>query len=118
MAVIDVAKREVVRTIPFAVQGVNRDPVQPVGIKLTADGKYAFVALGPANHIAVVDQKTYEVMSYVLVGRRVVALTPDEKLLFTTNGISNDVSVIEVPTLKAIKSIKVGRYPWGVVIKP
>jgi PQQ-dependent catabolism-associated beta-propeller protein len=120
VAVIDVAKREVVKTIPFAVRGVNRDRVQPVGLKLTTDGKYAFVALGPANHIAVVDQKTYEVMSYVLVGRRVwhMALTPDEKLLLTTNGISNDVSVIEVPTLKAVKSIKVGRYPWGVAIKP
>jgi YVTN family beta-propeller protein len=120
VAVIDVAKREVVKTIAFAIQGVHEDRVQPVGITLTADGKYAFVALGPANHIAVVDQKTYVPVSYVLVGRRVwhLALTPDEKLLFTTNGISNDVSVIEVPTLKAVKSIKVGRYPWGVAIKP
>jgi PQQ-dependent catabolism-associated beta-propeller protein len=108
VAVIDVARREVVKTIAFTIQGVHKDRVQPVGIKLTSDGKYAFVALGPANHVAVVDQKTYEPMSSVLVARRVwqMALTPDEKMLFATNGISNDVSVIDVPTLKAIKSIQ------------
>ena len=64
--------------------------------------------LGRPNHVAVVNQKTYEPMSSVLVARRVwqMASTPDEKMLFATNGISNDVSVIDVPTLKAIKSIQ------------
>jgi YVTN family beta-propeller protein len=78
------------------------------------------VALGPANHVAVIDANTYEVLKYLVVGRRVwhLGLTPDEKLLFTTNGVSGDVTVIDVDDLKAIKSIKVGRYPWGVAIKP
>jgi YVTN family beta-propeller protein len=94
--------------------------VQPVGVKLSADGKLAFVALGPANHVAVVDAKTYEVLDYLLVGRRVwhLAFTPDQKQLLTTNGVSSDVSVIDVESLKVTKSIKVGRYPWGVVITP
>ena len=94
-------------------QGVHPDKVQPVGIKLTSDGKYAFIALGPANHIAVVDAKTYEVLDYLLVGRRVwhMAFNPDESLLLTTNGVSGDVSVIDVAKLKVTKSIKVGRYP-------
>ena len=62
------------------------------------DGKLAFVALGPANRVAVIDAATFKVEKYLLVGQRVwqLAFTPDEKLLFTTNGASNDVSVIDV----------------------
>jgi YVTN family beta-propeller protein len=78
----------------------------------------AFVALGPANRVAVIDAKTLEIEDYLLVGQRVwqLALTPDEKLLFTTNGNSNDVSVIDVASLKVLKSIPVGTPPWGVAI--
>jgi len=112
--------RKVIHKINFKIPGISKDRIQPVGIRLTSDGKYAFVALGPANHIAVVDAKTYEVINYILVGRRVwhMALTPEEDLMFTTNGISGDVSVIDIKKLKAIKSIKVGRYPWGAAILP
>jgi YVTN family beta-propeller protein len=91
-----------------------------VGIRITKDGKKAYVALGPANRVAVIDTATLKVEKYILVGQRVwnMAFTPDEKYMFTTNGASNDVSVIDVATDKAIKSIKVGRYPWGVVVAP
>ena len=55
------------------------------------DRSKAFVALGPANRVAVIDAQSYEVSNYVLVGQRVwqLALSPDEKQLFTSNGISN-----------------------------
>ena len=78
------------------------------------------MALGPANRIAVVDQKTKKVIKYLLVGQRVwqLAFTPDQKTLLSTNGVSNDVSLINVDKLKVEKSIKVGRFPWGVVISP
>ncbi len=120
VSVVDVDKREILKTLTFKIKGVHPDKVQPVGIKLTSDGKYAFIALGPANHIAAVDAKTYEVLDYLLVGRRVwhMAFNPDESLLLTTNGVSGDVSVIDVAKLKVTKSIKVGRYPWGVVVTP
>lgn len=120
VSVIDVASHKVVRTIGFAVQGVPKDKVQPVGIRLAKDGSVAFVALGPANHVAVVDPKTFEVKSYILVGKRVwqMAFTPDETQLYTTNGISGDVTVIDVASRTAVKTVKVGRYPWGVAIKP
>ena len=80
----------------------------------------AFVALGPANRVAVINVRTGNVIKYILVGQRVwhLRLTPDEQLLFTTNGVSNDVTAIDVKALKAVKSIKVGRYPWGVAIRP
>jgi YVTN family beta-propeller protein len=89
-------------------------------VRVTKDGTKVFVALGPANRVAVIDRATLKVEKYLLVGQRVwnLGFTPDEKLMFTTNGTSNDVSVIDVASLKVIKSIKVGRYPWGVVVAP
>ena len=99
--------------------GLTREEVQPVGIRVTSDGKTVFVALGPANRVAVVDAETLEVRKYLLVGQRVwhLALTPDEKYLFTANGNSNDVSVIDVAALKAIKSpFRSGQAPLGVAV--
>jgi PQQ-dependent catabolism-associated beta-propeller protein len=106
--------------ITFAIKGVHRDKIQPVGVKLTNDGKYAFVALGPSNHVAVVDANTREVKSYILVGRRVwhMAFNADESMLVTTNGVSGDVTVIDVKALQPVKSIKVGRFPWGAAYRP
>jgi len=120
VTIIDVATRKVVRTLSFNVKGVPKDRVQPVGIRMTKDKKLAFVALGPANHVAVVDANSYEIKSYILVGQRVwqLGFTADESQLYTTNGISGDVTVIDVARLAPIKSIRVGRYPWGVAIGP
>ena len=121
VAVIDTASKEVKHTISFAIKGISRDRIQPVGMELTKDGKYAFIALGPANHVAVVDRtKNYEVVDYILVGRRVwhMALTPEEDKFYTTNGVSGDVTVVDVATLKAEKTIKVGRFPWGAAVLP
>jgi YVTN family beta-propeller protein len=83
------------------------------------DRSRAFVALGPANRIAAIDAKTFEVEKYLLVGQRVwqVALSPDEKFLYTTNGVSNDISVIDVENLETVKSVTVGAFPWGVAVK-
>lgn len=119
VTIIDVAKREIEKKITFAIPGVARDSIQPVGIRMTRDAKTAFIALGPANRVAVVDVETATPKSYVLVGQRVwhLELSPKEDFLFTTNGVSNDVTVVDTASLRAIKSIKVGRYPWGVAIR-
>jgi YVTN family beta-propeller protein len=89
-------------------------------VRITKDDKTAFVALGPANRVAVVNAQTFEVEKYLLVGQRVwqLAFTPDEKYLISTNGNSNDISIIDVAKLEVIKSITVGRLPWGVVVAP
>ena len=120
VSVIDVASRQITKNISFKIKGVHPDKILPVGVELSDDGKYAYVALGPANHIAVVNTKTLEVEDYILVGRRVwhMAFNEDQSLLLATNGISGDVSVVDLSKRKAIKSIKVGRYPWGVAVKP
>ena len=118
VTVMNPADRKIIGKISFEVQGVAKEAIQPVGIRLTKDGKKAFVALGPANRVAVIDVATLKVEKYILVGQRVwqLYLTPDDKMLLSTNGASNDVTVIDVENAKAIKSIKTGRYPWGVVI--
>jgi PQQ-dependent catabolism-associated beta-propeller protein len=118
VSIIDTKTRKIIKTIGFEIPGVRPENMQPVGVRILKDESKAFVALGPANHVAVIDAKTLAVERYLLVGQRVwqLALTPDEKLLFTTNGNSNDVSVIDVPNLKVVKSMPVGSAPWGVAI--
>jgi PQQ-dependent catabolism-associated beta-propeller protein len=118
VSIIDPAKHAVTGKIEFAIPGLRREAIQPVGIGITRDGKTAFIALGPANRIAVVDATTHAVTKYLLVGQRVwhMAFTPDEKYLLVTNGISNDVSVIDVAAQKVIKTIQVGELPWGITI--
>jgi len=117
VSVIDPVQKKVTHKINFEIQGINKDAIQPVGVRFNQDNSKAFVALGPANRVAVIDAKTYKVEKYILVGQRVwnLGFTPDFKLLFTTNGTSNDVTVIDAASEKAIKSIKTGRYPWGIV---
>ncbi|MGB8106678.1 MAG: PQQ-dependent catabolism-associated beta-propeller protein, partial [Pseudolabrys sp.] len=118
VSIIDPVRHQVTKKINFAIPGLRSEAIQPVGINITKDGKTGFVALGPANRVAVIDATTHEIKKYLLVGQRVwhMSFTPDEKYLLTTNGLSNDISVIDVASLKVIKSIQVGELPWGVTI--
>ncbi|MEJ6402687.1 YVTN family beta-propeller repeat protein [Yoonia sp. 2307UL14-13] len=120
ITVFNVADQSEIAKIDFEVQGVHPDRVQPVGFEFTADEKTAFVALGPSNHVAVVNAETFEVEDYILVGRRVwhMDFNGDKTQLFTTNGVSGDVTVIDVAAREPIKTIKVGRFPWGAAYRP
>ena len=120
VSVIDPATQAISKKITFEIPGVLPEAIQPVGVRVTGDGSRVFVALGPANRVAVIDGETDEVLEYLLVGQRVwqMGFTPDEKYLFTTNGNSNDVSVIDVAAMKVVKSVPVGQQPWGVVVAP
>ena len=113
-------RREVTHKITFEIQGLRSEQIQPVGIRITADGKKAYVALGPANRVAVVNTETYEVEKYVLVGQRVwqLAFMPDGKQIISTNGLSNDITFIDTETDEPIKSVTVGQLPWGVAVSP
>ena len=97
-----------------------RKEIQPVGIELTKDGKFAFVALSHANRVAVVNTETYEIVQYILVGQRPwhMAVHPDGKTLYVANGLTNDMTIVDIPSLKAVKSVPVGRLPWGIAVAP
>lgn len=120
LTVFETATQTELAKITFEVPGVHPDRVQPVGFEFTPGDTHAFVALGPSNHVAVVNAETFAVEDYILVGRRVwhMAFNGDHSQLFTTNGVSGDVTVIDVASRKALKSIKVGRFPWGAAYRP
>ena len=118
VSVVDLGTLQVAHTIEFKPKGFRPEDVTPVGVTVTGDGKTAFVALGRANHVAVVDVASKRVEDYILVGSRPwnAALTRDESLLFVANGLSDDISVIDVPARRVIKSVPVGRVPYAVLI--
>jgi len=82
------------------------------------DGTRAYVALGRANHVGVVDVASREVLDYVLVGKRAwgLALTRDEKTLYVANGLSDDISIVDTASRRVLKSVPVGRVPYGILI--
>lgn len=55
VTVFDVATQTETAKIRFAIQGVNDDLIQPVELAFTLDETTAYVALGPSNHVAVVN---------------------------------------------------------------
>lgn len=67
-SIIDPTTFKVIKTIEFDIPGVSPDLIQPIGIRFSKDGKLAFMALGPANRVAVIDAPSYEIEQYILVG--------------------------------------------------
>jgi PQQ-dependent catabolism-associated beta-propeller protein len=120
VSVIDPRSHQIVHVIDFHIPGVDREYIGPVGVQVTPDGRTAFVALGRANRVAVVDAHSYEVEKYILVGQRPwqIAFSPHYRRLFVVNGLTNDVTIIDVSSLEATKSAPVGRLPWGIAVVP
>ena len=118
VSIIDLGAMEVSATIEFKPKGFRPEDVTPVGITTTADGGTAFVALGRANHVAVVDVASREVEDYILVGSRAwnTILNRDESILYVANGLSDDISIIDVADRRVIKSVPVGRVPYAVLV--
>ena len=118
VSVIRTADHGVAATLTFLPRGMRSEDVTPVGMALSPDGKTAYVGLGKANHVAVVDVATRQVKDYVLVGKRAwgLAVSRDGKRLYVANGLSDDMTVVDTQSLKPLKTIKVGRVPHTVVI--
>lgn len=114
--VIDVASLEIKTVLSFIPPGFRPEDVTPVGMAITKDGSKVIVSLGRANHVAIVDAKTFEVLQYVLVGSRAwdVDLTSDEKIAFVANGLSDDITVVDMVSMSPVQSIPVGRTPHSI----
>ena len=121
VSVIDNATREVMNKITFEIPGLRAEAIQPVGMRITADGKKAYVALGPANRVAVVNTETYEVEKYMLVGQRVwqLAFTPDQKTHHhhQRRFQRHHLHRCRRPTSRSSRS-RSAQLPWGVVVSP
>ena len=118
VSILDAQSWEVIDEIWFEPRGMRIEDVNPVDFAITRDGATAYVTLGRARHVAVVDVASREIEEYILAGDRVwgAALTADEKFLVVTNGASDDVSVIDTERRVAVKAISVGRTPHTVRI--
>jgi len=116
--VIDLATNTVTAQLSFVPPGFQEEDVTPVGMAITRDGSRILVTLGRANHLAIVDARTRQVLSYVLVGSRAwgVDLSADEKTAIVTNGLSDDITVVDMSAMKPVKSLPAGRTPHSVVI--
>ncbi|WP_199223173.1 PQQ-dependent catabolism-associated beta-propeller protein [Oricola cellulosilytica] len=116
--IIDVETLKLVGDIAFLPTGFRPEQVTPVDVIMNSEGSRAYVALGRANHVAVVDVRKREVIDYILVGKRAwgLELSADEKTLYVANGLSDDVSIIDTGTRQATTTIPVGRVPYDVLI--
>jgi len=61
-----------------------------VGMASTRDDSKVLLSLGRANHVAILDAKTHDVIQFVLTGKRCwsVDLSRDEKTAIVANGLS------------------------------
>jgi len=104
--------------IIFTARGFRSEQLTPVDILFDESGETAFVALGSANHVVIVDAQKREVLKYILVGRRPwgLALTPDGKRLFVLNGLSDDVTIIDIVAQRPVRTSRTGLVPHSVEI--
>lgn len=118
VSILDAQTYELRDEIYFEPRGMRVEDVTPVDFAMTGDGRTAYVTLGRANHVAVVDVESRGVEDYILAGDRVwgAVLTADERFLIVANGASDDVTVIDTGRRVAVKAISVGRTPHTVRI--
>jgi YVTN family beta-propeller protein len=79
-------------------------------------GKWAYVANGGSNDVAVIDVQALRVAAFIPVGTRPwgLGITRDGKKLYVANGVSDSVSVIDTASQKVVATIPVDKAPWGV----
>ncbi|MDB5538259.1 MAG: beta-propellerrepeat-containing protein [Devosia sp.] len=117
--IIDTATNEIKGdSLIFVPPGFREEDVTPVGMAITKDGSKVLLSLGRANHVAIIDAKSHDVLQYVLVGKRAwsVDLSSDETKAYVANGLSDDITIIDMASMKPEISIPVGRVPHSVMI--
>ena len=98
--------------------GFREEDVTPVGMAVTADESKVLLSLGRANHIAIIDGKSHDIIKFILTGKRPwsVDLSRDEKTAIVANGLSDDITIIDMTVMEAVQSLPVGRVPHSIVI--
>ncbi|MBI4923516.1 MAG: PQQ-dependent catabolism-associated beta-propeller protein [Devosia nanyangense] len=116
--IIDTKTLEIKDSLTFVPPGFREEDVTPVGMAITRDGSKILLSLGRANHIAIIDAHTHDVLKYVLVGKRAwsIDLSKDEKIAIVANGLSDDITIVDMASMSAVKSLPIGRVPHSVVI--
>lgn len=120
LTVIDTVTRRPLQILSFDIPGIDSATIKPVGIRIDQKQRFAYVALGRANRVAVIDVNKLKVVDYLSVGQRVwhLEFSPDQKRLYAANGISGDVSVIDLENHKVTKHVPIGLSPLSIAVKP
>lgn len=116
--IFDTATLEKKDNILFAPRGFRSEQLTPVDILFDHSQSRAFVALGSANHVVIIDAITRDILKYILVGRRPwgLGLSPDGRLLFVLNGLSDDVTIIDIENQRPVRTSRTGLVPHSVEI--
>lgn len=116
--VIDIATLTRTAQLSFAPRGMTRDEVTPVDMAMNRAGTRAWVALGRANNVAVIDVASMKVIDYILVGRRPwgLRLSADDSKLYVANGLSDDIAIVDTSRSKVVKTVPVGIIPYAILI--
>ena len=85
---------------------------------MTADREKLFVTLPLVNQVAVIDTRSWKVVSYIDAGIKPtsIALQQDQKYLWVGNDGDGNVSVIDVATLKVAAQISTGAGRHEIVV--
>ena len=112
VSVLDIANQKVVKNIDLGKGNL------PVGVVLSDDEKYLYIAGGRGKSVVKVDIEAGEVIKRVKVEDRPWGLDKDlnEKLLISANGGSGDISFIDIRKFEVVKTLKVSEGPWGVCV--
>ena len=92
----------------------------PIGVAITPDGSYAYVANYDSGTVSVIEISTNTVTTTVTVGTGPVgvAITPDGSYAYVANYGSGTVSVIQISTNTVTATVTVGSHPYGIAITP
>jgi len=112
VSVIDTATNTVVATVAV---GTN-----PIGVAITPNGSFAYVANETDNSVSVINTATNAVVTTVSVGSSPhgIAITPDGASAYVANQISNNVSVISTANNTVVATVNVSAGPIGVASGP
>jgi YVTN family beta-propeller protein len=113
VSVIDVATREVTRTIAAGTRRSNR-------IKLTPDGKFALITDLDAGELVVLDAAAGAIVKRIPLGKQVegVLMTPDGARAFVAVNGDNQIAVVDLKTWQVTKRLSVGTGPDGMAWVP
>jgi len=116
--IFDVKTHQKIDEIVFAPRGFRPEQMTPVDIIFNELKNEAYIALGGANHVAVVDISTREIIQYILVGKRAwgLGLSPDGKTLIVLNGLSDDFTMIDLISRRPTFTKRAGLVPHAIEV--
>jgi YVTN family beta-propeller protein len=108
ISIIDLGSKRVVQTLESNTQGANR-------LKITPDGKLAFVSTLSGPDVAVFDVAGRKEVTRIKVGNGAagIQIQPDGSRVYVACTPDNYVAVLDVKSMKVIGRINAGKQPDG-----